>query len=109
MEYRGYTARFEFDEEAKVFHGEVLDLRDVVTFEADNVNNLVQAFHDSVDDYLAFCEERGEDPEKPYSGKFIVRVNSELHKKIAIKAKLNNKSLNAWVTDALALAVAHED
>ncbi|MBN2555004.1 MAG: type II toxin-antitoxin system HicB family antitoxin [Anaerolineales bacterium] len=73
------------------------------------MNDLVEAFHDSVDDYLTFCEERGEDPQKPYSGKIIFRGNSELHKKNAIFAKLNNKSLKAWLADALAFDVAHED
>jgi len=106
MEYKGYVAKVEFDDEAKIFHGEVINLRDVITFEADNVDDLVRNFNASVDDYLDFCAERGEDPEKPYSGKFVVRVDNDLHKKIALKAKLENKSLNAWVTDALEFVAA---
>ena len=101
MEYKGYFANVTFDEEANIFHGEVINLRDVITFEGENVNELKQAFHDSVDDYLEYCAERGEDPEKPYSGKFIVRVDPELHKTIAIQARKNGKSLNAWVNETL--------
>ena len=65
------------------------------------VEELREAFHDSVEDYLEFCAARGEDPEKPYSGKFIVRVDPELHKTIAIQARKNGKSLNAWVNETL--------
>ena len=101
MEYKGYFAKVEFDDEANIFHGEVINLRDVITFEGETVHELRKAFSDSVEDYLAFCAERGEDPEKPYSGKFIVRVGPELHKTIAIQARKNGQSLNAWVHDAL--------
>lgn len=87
MKYKGYEAIVEFDDEAEIFHGEVINLRDVITFQGDSVKELKQAFHDSVDDYLEFCQERGEEPEKPFSGKLMLRINPELHKIIAIKAK----------------------
>ncbi len=108
MEYKGYIANVEFDDGARIFHGDVINLRDVITFEADTVDDLLQAFHDSVDDYLDFCEERGEDPERPFSGKFIVRLGTELHKKIYIKAKLEKKSLNSWVSDALEAVLSRD-
>jgi predicted HicB family RNase H-like nuclease len=101
MEYKGYFAKVEFDDDANIFHGEVINLRDVITFEGETVKELKQAFQDSVDDYLAFCADRGEDPEKPYSGKFVVRVEPELHKNISIEARKKGKSLNVWVKDAL--------
>ncbi|MCP4579633.1 MAG: type II toxin-antitoxin system HicB family antitoxin [Deltaproteobacteria bacterium] len=101
MEYKGYFAKVEFDDEANIFHGEIINLRDVITFEGETVDELRKAFNDSIDDYLEFCAERGEDPEKPYSGKFLVRVGPELHKTIVIEARKNGKSLNAWVHDAL--------
>ncbi|NKB24336.1 MAG: toxin-antitoxin system HicB family antitoxin [Kiritimatiellae bacterium] len=104
MEHKGYIGNVEFDDEANIFHGEVINLRDVVTFQAETVKQLRKAFRDSVDDYLEFCAERGEFPEKPYSGKFMVRIEPELHKAVAIQAKLEHKSLNAWVHDALELA-----
>ena len=101
MEYKGYFGQVAFDDEDNIFHGEVVNLRDVITFEGETVKELRQAFQDSVDDYLEFCAERGEDPEKPYSGKFVVRVEPVLHKSIAIEARKSGKSLNAWVKDTL--------
>ena len=101
MEYKGYFSKVEFDDEANIFHGEVINLRDVITFEGETVNELRKAFNDSVEDYLEFCDERGEDPEKPYSGKFLVRVEPELHKTLVILARKKGKSLNSWVHDAL--------
>jgi len=67
MTYKGYQARVELDEEAGVFHGEVINTRDVITFQGSSVEKLKQAFEDSVDDYVEFCASRGEDPEKPVS------------------------------------------
>jgi len=105
MEYKGYIGMVEFDEEANTFHGEVINLRDVITFQGETVRRLRKAFHDSVDDYLDFCAQRGEEPEKPYSGKFVVRIEPELHKSLATRARMEHKSLNAWARDALAEAV----
>jgi len=101
MEYKGYFAKIEFDDDANIFHGEVINLRDVITFEGETVKELKQAFWDSIDDYLDFCADRGEAPEKPYSGKFVVRVEPELHKNITIEARKAGKSLNVWVSDAI--------
>ena len=101
MEYKGYSAKVEFDDDANIFHGEVINLRDVITFEGETVKELKQAFKDSVDDYLDFCAQRGEVPEKPFSGKFVIRVEPELHKNITIEARKAGKSLNAWICDAI--------
>lgn len=101
MEYKGYSAKVEFDEDANIFHGEVINLRDVITFEGETVDQLRMAFQNSVDDYLEFCAERGEDPEKSYSGKFVVRVEPELHKRLAIEARKRGVSVNALVGEAL--------
>lgn len=105
MEYKGYFAKVEFDDDDNIFHGEIINLRDVITFEGETVKELKQAFQDSIDDYLDFCKQRGEDPEKPYSGKFVVRVEPELHKNITIEARKKGKSLNVWVKDALSKAI----
>ena len=101
MEYKGYIAKVEFDDEAEIFHGEVINVRDVITFEGTSVAELRQAFQESVEDYLAFCAERGEEPEKPFSGKFSLRIEPELHRRITLKARLANKSLNSWVSETL--------
>jgi predicted HicB family RNase H-like nuclease len=105
MEYKGYFAKVEFDDEADIFNGEVINLRDVITFEGTTVKELRNAFQDSVDDYLEFCADRGEDPDKPYSGRFVVRVEPELHKSLAIEARKKGASINSLVSEALTEAL----
>ena len=105
MHNNGYVAKVEFDEEAQIFHGEIVNLRDVITFEGKSVSELQQAMRESIEDYLEFCKERGEEPEKPFSGQFIVRVDPELHRKVTLLAKEEDKSLNQLVTDILLQAV----
>ena len=99
--YRGYVGRIDYDDEAGVFHGEVINTRDIITFQGKSVNELKRALKDSVDDYLQFCRERGEEPDRPFSGKFIVRVPPEVHREAFLKAKSAGKSLNAWVTEKI--------
>ncbi len=106
MEYKGYVGQVEFDDHANIFHGEVINLRDVVTFQGATVEELRAAFRESVEDYLEFCAERGESPDRPYSGKFMVRLEPDLHKRLAIQAKKQRKSLNVFVHDALVHATA---
>lgn len=101
MEYKGYHAQVVFDEDADIFHGEVINLRDVITFEGQTVEELWQAFQDSVDDYLEFCSQQGEDPEKPYSGKLMIRVDPELHRRVAIEAQKRGVSINSLVGEVL--------
>lgn len=108
MQYKGYFANVEFDDEAYIFHGEVINLRDVITFESDCVDGLRQEFEDSVDDYLEFCVSRNEEPERPFSGQFVVRIEPNLHRQIYIEAKKSNKSINSWVIEKLASAVSAE-
>ncbi|MEO8232035.1 MAG: type II toxin-antitoxin system HicB family antitoxin [Ignavibacteriota bacterium] len=101
MTYKGYTAYVEFDDQAEIFHGEVLDTKDVITFQGTSVTELRKAFKGSVDDYLEFCKERGEEPDKPFSGKFILRVPKELHRNIYIKAIKSGQSINNFITNHL--------
>ena len=101
MEYKEYIGKVEFDDEANIFHGEVVGIRDVITFQGENVRELRRAFEESVDDYLAFCAERGEKPDKPCSGKFLVRLSPELHRHAAMLAKVRGESLNALVAEAI--------
>ena len=105
MEYKGYVAKVEYDEVAEIFHGEVINLRDVITFEGNSVEELKKELRESVEDYLVFCAERGEEPDKPYSGKFSVRIDPDLHRAITIQAQAAGKSLNRWVEDTLKEAV----
>ncbi|MCH8496553.1 MAG: type II toxin-antitoxin system HicB family antitoxin [Balneolales bacterium] len=105
LKYKGYHGKIEFDEEAGLFHGEVMDLRDVITFQGKSVEELEQALHDSVEDYLAFCKQRNEEPDKPFSGRLMLRLPSEVHRKVYIQAKKEGKSLNEFISEKLALAV----
>ena len=106
MEYKGYIGKVEFDEEAGMIHGEVINTRDVITFQGDSVAEVKQAFHESVDDYLEFCKSRGESPDKPFSGQFVTRIPPELHRQVNVAALLSGKSLNAWVVEQLQGAVS---
>jgi predicted HicB family RNase H-like nuclease len=101
LQHKGYTGVVEFDDEANLFHGEVLDVNDVITFQGSTVEELRHAFTESVEDYLAFCAERGEEPSKPFSGQFVVRLSPELHRKVSIGSRLKNMSINAFVTQAV--------
>lgn len=65
MQYHGYLARVEYDDEAKIIHGEVINTRVVITLQGKSADELKKAFEDSIEDYLTFCRERGEEPEKP--------------------------------------------
>ena len=101
LKYKGYTGHVEFDDECGIFHGEVLDLRDVITFQGKTVAEIEKAFRASVDDYLAFCEERNEKADKPFSGRLMVRLPPRLHRKAFITARQEGKSLNQWIAEKL--------
>jgi predicted HicB family RNase H-like nuclease len=105
MSYKGYEGIVEYDSEAEIFHGEVANLRDVITFQGKSVAELKKALAASIDDYLAFCKERGEQPEKPFSGQFVVRAEPTLHKDVSVAARRAGVSLNKFVTSALEKAV----
>jgi len=104
MEYRGYLAYVEFDDEADLFHGEVINIRDVITFQGKSVDELRQAFEDSVEDYLEFCAERQEKPEEPFSGRFTIRLSPGQHRRIVLAAEKAGKRIDSWVADVLGQA-----
>ncbi|MEN9654640.1 MAG: hypothetical protein RL235_752 [Chlamydiota bacterium] len=101
MKYKGYVGHVEYDDDAKIFHGEVVGLSDMITFQGKSVDELEQAFKGSVDDYLNWCKERGEKPEKMFSGTFNLRIPPQLHAKLAFQAKNMGISLNSYVTEQL--------
>jgi predicted HicB family RNase H-like nuclease len=107
LEYKGYIGKVTFDDEADLIHGEVVGLRDVITFQGESVTELRQAFQESIDDYLEWCEKLGQKPEKPYSGQFVVRLSPEIHRAVAQMAQMEGKSLNGWVATLLQ-RVTHE-
>jgi len=101
MKYKDYVAKVEYDEEADLLHGEVVNIRDVITFQGRSIDELHQAFEDSVEDYLAYCEELGEKPDKPFSGRFVLRTSPDLHRELYVEAKKEGVSLNQWINRQL--------
>ncbi len=102
MKHKGYEGIVTYDEEADILHGEVINTRDVITFQGTSLPELKKAFKESVEDYLAFCKERGEEPDKPFTGNFVVRISPDLHRQLYADAKREGKSLNALVEERLA-------
>jgi predicted HicB family RNase H-like nuclease len=104
MTYNGYAATTEFDADDVIFVGRIAGISDIVGFHASDAQGLVEAFHEAVDDYLKACEKAGRPPQKPYSGKMMLRVKPLIHARAALAAELAGKSLNAWSEEALATA-----
>ena len=101
IEYKGFSGVFEFDPSIDAFHGRVVGLQDVVTFQGHSIDELRREMAESVDDYLELCAEVGKDPERPYRGEFLVRTTPELHRAAATAAETSGLSLNAWVEAAI--------
>lgn len=101
LEYKGFQGSVEFALEAGVLHGKILLIDDLVTYEADNITELNEAFKESVDDYLATCKELGLPPNKPFSGTFNVRIGASLHRDLARQAQREDKSINDFVREAI--------
>ncbi len=101
MQYGHYVARIMLDEERGVLHGRVENMADVISFEGATVDELQREFEESVKLYLKVCKKRGIEPKRPYSGKFVVRLNPTLHREIAVAADRQGESINKWVERAL--------
>lgn len=107
-QYKGYNAKVEIDLEDQVFTGTVLDLHDILHFEAHDFSEIQPAFEQVVDEYLAWCEETGTEPDKPYSGKFLLRMPSTLHRQLARRADNRQESLNSFIVTQLAKALGED-
>ena len=101
MEYNGYHAVVTFDDDVGILHGEVIDTRDVITFQGKSVDELRQAFRDSVAEYLKICAERNREPDKPFSGRVVLRMEPEIHRAAVTAAKSGGVSLNSWIVGAI--------
>ena len=101
MEYKGYSAEVEIDDERGILHGRVINTRDVITFEGYSVDELRQAMSDSIEDYLDYCRKLGRAPDKPFSGRFQVRISPDLHRRVFTAAKVSGVSMNTFVTKIL--------
>lgn len=105
LTYKGFLARIEFDADDELFVGRLAGINDVIGFHADTAVGLRLAFEEAVDDYIDTCAKLGRPPQKPYSGKLMLRVDPALHARAVRAAELAGKSLNAWGTETLERAL----
>jgi predicted HicB family RNase H-like nuclease len=101
MEYKGYIGKFGYEEGDDALHGVVVNLRDVIHFQGKSIEELRQSLQEGVDDYLAWCKKDGVTPEKPFTGRFVMRISPDLHRKISTQAQQEGTSLNQWITERL--------
>lgn len=104
MTYQGYTARVEYDERDNILVGRVLGLRAMISFHGETVGELRAAFAGAIEDFLADCKAQGITPEKPASGKLMLRVPPEVHGAALVAAQASGKSLNQWATEVIGQA-----
>jgi predicted HicB family RNase H-like nuclease len=105
LSFKGYSARVEFDERDEVFVGRILGIRDIISFHGESVGELRSAFEHAVSDYLAECEEAGVSPQKPASGKLLLRVPPDVHGQAIVAAQAAGLSLNQWAMQAIQHAI----
>ena len=108
LEYKDYIGIFDFQDGDEAFHGHVTGIRDMVHFQGKSIDELRASFQEAVDDYLAFCAQLRREPQKPFTGKFVVRIDPDLHRQVNAKAQVSGLSLNQFVATALEHAVASE-
>ena len=108
ISHKGYIARVEYDERDNILVGRLLGIRSIISFHAETVSELRNELVKAVEDYLIDCKEEGVKPEKPASGKLLLRVTPEIHGKALVAAQASGKSLNQWATEILQGAV-HAD
>ena len=101
LSYKGYSGTVRFDPDEDIFHGEVSGLRDVVTFQGHSVREIKRAFRDSIDDYLELCQESGRSPDKPFSGRLVLRMPPDLHRALHSLAAAEEVSLNRAIVGLL--------
>ncbi len=101
MSYRGYTARMEFDPDDKIIVGRVLDIDDIITFHGASVAEFEAALHSAVDSYIAACDQLGQAPDKPASGKLMLRVDPAVHAAAVKASARSGQSLNKWAEQVL--------
>ena len=109
LHYKGYTGSLEFSETDAVFHGKVIGIKSLISFEGDSVTAITGDFHNAVDEYLAFCAEKRKEPEKPFKGSFNVRVGADLHRRAFQAASARGISLNSLVEEAIRVSVLSEN
>lgn len=101
MTYKGYLGSVAYSEKDNVFFGKIEGINGLVNFEGESVKELTEAFHEAVDDYLAYCQDEGIEPEKSYTGVLNVRLKPAIHRQIAMLAKQAGMTINSYIKEAL--------
>lgn len=101
LDYKGYTGTIEYSIEDSLLFGKVVGIRSLLSYEGETGNELYEDFKSVIDEYLMDCKEAGKEPEKPFKGSFNVRITSELHRQLAIKAMERNTSQNQIIGESL--------
>jgi predicted HicB family RNase H-like nuclease len=104
MSYKGYTTSMVFDSEDKIIVGRVQDVDDIISFHGESVSEFEANFHAAIDDYLTASKELASPPEKPASGKVMLRIAPEVHAAALKAAARSGTSLNKWAESALGKA-----
>lgn len=108
MMYKNYAAKIEYSDQDQCFIGHIAGIKDIVGFHGESVSELRTAFEEAVDDYLETCAKLSRPPQKPYSGKMMLRVPPDIHEAVAIEAEITGKSINQWAVDTLTDAIKRE-
>jgi predicted HicB family RNase H-like nuclease len=108
MTYKGYAGTVEYDPEGRYFYGRVVGITDIVSFEGTTVDELEEDFRNGIDSYLEGCARNGMEPQKPYSGKFVLRLSPEVHRDASIAARRAYSSMNNWIIGAIQMRLAAE-
>lgn len=106
LKYKGFIGSVAFSEKDNLFFGKIEGIDGLVNFEGESVNELTGAFHEAVDDYLAFCEVEGIAPHKSYTGTLNVRLTPEIHSRMAFLAKQAGMSINSFIRTAVEKQIA---
>jgi len=102
LKYKGYVGTVEYNATDNCLFGKVEGMvKDSITFEGQSISELKAYFENGIDSYLEGCEELGIKPRKAYSGTLNIRIPSEIHCQLALKAKQTGRSINAIINDAL--------
>lgn len=107
LEIDGYKATIDYDPEIEMFRGEFIGLNGSADFYASDIEGLKAEAQASLNVFLQMCQEKGIEPKKQFSGRFNVRIPSQLHEQLVTLAQAEHKSLNAFVAEAIEYRLAH--
>ena len=109
IQYKGYIGSVEFSEDDAIFYGKVLGIRSLISYEGDNATDLINDFHEAVDDYLELCKQQGRKPETAFKGSFNVRISPDLHRKVFVYATTHQMAMNRYIEETLEKSPAAQE